>query len=53
MDVETPSGTRQMWFAGEHREVVDGERLVYTEFMADEHGNTWLLRTWACPLIIR
>ncbi len=29
----------QMWFAGEYREVVENERLVYTETMSDEHGN--------------
>ena len=26
----------QMWFAGEYREVVDNEQLVYTEFVADQ-----------------
>src|SRR5207302_4339204 len=26
-------------FAGEYSEVVQNERLVYTEFMCDEHGN--------------
>lgn len=39
MDVDTPGGPRQMWFTGEHLEVVDHQRLVYTESMADEHGN--------------
>jgi len=39
MDVNTPGGPRQMWFTGEHREVVDGKRLVYTESIADEAGN--------------
>ena len=39
MDVNTPGGARQMWLASEHREVVDGKRLVYTESMADEAGN--------------
>jgi uncharacterized protein YndB with AHSA1/START domain len=28
-----------MWFAGEFREVVENERLVYTESMSDENGN--------------
>jgi len=28
-----------MWFAGEYLEVVQNERLVYTESMSDEHGN--------------
>jgi uncharacterized protein YndB with AHSA1/START domain len=39
MEMQTPNGPMQMWFAGEYREVVENERLVYTEFMADEHGN--------------
>jgi uncharacterized protein YndB with AHSA1/START domain len=38
MQVDTPGGPMQMWFAGEYREVVDYERLVYTEFISDEHG---------------
>jgi uncharacterized protein YndB with AHSA1/START domain len=28
-----------MWFTGEYREVVECERLVYTESMCDENGN--------------
>src|SRR5262245_16369548 len=39
MEVPGPNGPMQMWFAGEHREVVENRRLVYTESMADEHGN--------------
>jgi uncharacterized protein YndB with AHSA1/START domain len=39
MEVQTPNGPMQMWFAGEYREVVEHERLVYTESMSDEHGN--------------
>ena len=39
MEMQTPSGARQMWFTGEYREVVPTSRLVYTEAMADEHGN--------------
>ena len=39
MDLQTPSGPRQMWFTGEHREVVELVRLVYTESIADEQGN--------------
>jgi uncharacterized protein YndB with AHSA1/START domain len=27
-----------MWFTGEYREVVENERLVYTESMSDENG---------------
>ena len=37
--METPGGPMQMWFTGEYREVVQNERLVYTESMSDEHGN--------------
>jgi uncharacterized protein YndB with AHSA1/START domain len=39
MEMQFPSGPMQMWFAGEYREVVENARLVYTEFMSDEHGN--------------
>ena len=38
MEVQTPNGTRRMWFAGEYREVVPPRRLVYTESMSDEDG---------------
>lgn len=39
MEMETPNGPMQMWFAGEFREVVPNERLVYTDAMSDEEGN--------------
>ena len=39
MEVPTPDGAMRMWFAGEYREVVENERLVYTEFVSDENGN--------------
>src|SRR5262245_63999794 len=39
MEVQMPNGPVQMWFAGEYREVVENQRLVYTESMSDEHGN--------------
>ena len=39
MEMETPGGLVQMWFTGEYREVVENERLVYTESMSDENGN--------------
>ncbi len=39
MEIQYPNGPMQMWFTGEYREVVDNERLVYTESMADENGN--------------
>lgn len=38
MEMQTPSGPMQMWFAGEFLEVVDNERLVYTEAISDERG---------------
>jgi uncharacterized protein YndB with AHSA1/START domain len=40
MEMQTPDGSMRMWFAGEYRDVVENERLVYTEFMSDENGNT-------------
>jgi uncharacterized protein YndB with AHSA1/START domain len=36
MEMQTPDGPMQMWFVGEHLEVVEPERLVYTEVMAGE-----------------
>ena len=39
MEVQSPAGPMQMWFTGEYREVVENERLVYTESMCDENGN--------------
>jgi uncharacterized protein YndB with AHSA1/START domain len=38
MEVQTPNGPMRMWFAGEYLEVVENQRLVYTEFMSDEKG---------------
>jgi uncharacterized protein YndB with AHSA1/START domain len=32
-------GPSEMWFTGEHLEVTEPTRLVYTETIADEHGN--------------
>lgn len=37
--MQTPDGSRQMWSTGEYTEVVPNKRLVYTDSMADEHGN--------------
>jgi len=39
MDVTTPKGPMRMWFTGAHLEVVENERLVFTESISDEHGN--------------
>jgi uncharacterized protein YndB with AHSA1/START domain len=38
MEMQSPDGPMQMWFAGEYREVVENERLVYTESMSDKDG---------------
>jgi uncharacterized protein YndB with AHSA1/START domain len=38
MEMDTPNGLMRMWFTGEYREVVENERLVYTESMSDENG---------------
>lgn len=39
MEVQTPGGAMQMWFTGEFLDVVENQRLVYTESMSDEHGS--------------
>ena len=39
MEMGTPDGPRRMWFTGEYLEVVEDQRLVYTESMSDEDGN--------------
>jgi len=39
MDVNTPNGPMQMWFAGEYREVIENKRLVYTESMSNQNGD--------------
>ena len=39
LEMDTPGGPAQMWFTGEYREVVENERLVYTESVSDENGN--------------
>jgi uncharacterized protein YndB with AHSA1/START domain len=39
MEMQTPNGPMQMWFAGEYLDVVENTRLVYTESMSDENGN--------------
>jgi uncharacterized protein YndB with AHSA1/START domain len=38
MEVMTPQGTVHMWFAGQYVEVVENQRLVYTDAVSDEHG---------------
>ena len=49
MEMPTPSGPMQMWFTGEYREVVQNQRLVYTESMSDERGNVRSLSDGGLP----
>jgi uncharacterized protein YndB with AHSA1/START domain len=39
IEVTTPDGAMQMWFTGEYLEVVQDQRLAYTDSMSDENGN--------------
>lgn len=39
MEMQMPEGSMKMWFTGEYCEVSPHSRLVYTDSMADEHGN--------------
>ena len=39
MEIDTPGGPMQMRFTGDFLEVEARKRLVYTESMADKHGN--------------
>ena len=39
MEVQTPNGPMRMWFTGEYREVIENERLIYTESISDENGH--------------
>jgi uncharacterized protein YndB with AHSA1/START domain len=38
MEMPTPDGPMQMWFAGRYTEITAPTRLVYTDAMADEDG---------------
>ena len=38
MEMQTPNGPMQMWFTGEYLEVVEPERLVFTDSISDENG---------------
>lgn len=49
MEMATPDGTMQMWFTGEYLEVVDNQRLVYTDSMSDEHGNVMSAEQMGMP----
>lgn len=39
MEGQSPDSSRKMWLTGEYLEITPNKRLVYTESMADEHGN--------------
>jgi uncharacterized protein YndB with AHSA1/START domain len=39
MEMQTPDGAMRMWFTGQHLEIVENTRLVFTESTSDEHGN--------------
>jgi uncharacterized protein YndB with AHSA1/START domain len=39
MQFQTSDGPRQMWFTGQYLEIIENQRLVYTESISDEHGN--------------
>lgn len=39
MEMQRPDGTMNMWTIGEFTEIIENERLVYTESPADEKGN--------------
>ena len=39
MEMRSPNGPMRMWFTGEYLEVIENERLRYTESMSDENGN--------------
>jgi uncharacterized protein YndB with AHSA1/START domain len=39
MEMDTSDGPTQMWFTGEYLEVIEHQRLIYTESMSDEKGN--------------
>jgi len=49
MEMHTPNGPMRMWFTGEYREVVENERLVYTESMSDENGSVLLPSDMGMP----
>jgi uncharacterized protein YndB with AHSA1/START domain len=38
MKMPSPGGPMQMWFTGEYIEVLENQRLVYTESISDENG---------------
>lgn len=49
MEMETPGGLMQMYFAGEYLEIDPKTRLVYTESMADADGNAMTAEQMGMP----
>ena len=49
MEMATPNGAMQMYFAGEYREVNPKSRLMYTETMADADGNAMTAEQMGMP----
>jgi uncharacterized protein YndB with AHSA1/START domain len=49
MAMDTPRGPMRMFFVGEYSEVDPKTRLVYTEAMADEHGNVMTAEQMGMP----
>jgi uncharacterized protein YndB with AHSA1/START domain len=49
MEKQTPDGIMKFWTVGEYTAIVPNERLVYTDSMADEHGNVLLPSAFGMP----
>ncbi|MEQ8840505.1 MAG: SRPBCC domain-containing protein [Acidimicrobiales bacterium] len=49
MEMDTPNGSMQMFFVGQYREIDPKTRLVYTESVADEAGNTMTAEQMGMP----
>jgi len=49
MEMQTPDGPMNMFFAGEYREIDPKTRLVYTEGMADAEGNLMTAEQMGMP----
>ncbi|MEO1065197.1 MAG: SRPBCC domain-containing protein [Actinomycetota bacterium] len=49
MTMQTPDGPMEMWFTGEYREIVEHERLVYSEAMAEADGTVRTAESMGMP----
>jgi uncharacterized protein YndB with AHSA1/START domain len=47
--MQTPDGSRQMYFTGNYKEVKPMERLVYTDSMSDDKGNAMSAEMMGMP----